>query len=252
MGPPRARSSLGKLPKMAVDQALFEPSEAVRVLAIETSWSSGTVAAAEGERCLGQTELSAQHRTAQSLAPAIAAQLAAAGWQPGDVQLVAVTVGPGSFTGLRIAVTTAKTFAYAVGAEVVGLNTLEVIAAQAPADQKEVWAVMDAQRQQLFCARFRQSGGQLEVVRETTVVDRNSLLSLLDGDYAVSGPGLQSLQNQLPARVFVVEQPLWTPQARTVAIMGHRAYRAGRRDNLWKLAPKYYRQSAAEEKLRQH
>jgi tRNA threonylcarbamoyladenosine biosynthesis protein TsaB len=218
-------------------------------LAIETSSLPGTVAVSEDDRCLGQTELPPQQRTAQSLAPAIAALLTNVRWQPHDVQLFAVTVGPGSFTGLRIAVTTVKTFAYAVGAEVIGLNTLQVIAAQAPADQQNIWAVMDAQRQQLFCGLFRRSDSGLETVRDTTIIDRDSLSTLLDGNCAVTGPGLRSLQSRLPAGVFVVEQPLWTPQARTVAAIGYQAYCAGRRDNLWQLTPRYYRQSAAEEKL---
>ena len=68
------------------------------------------------------------------------------GWRPDDVQLVAVSVGPGSFTGLRVGVTAAKVFAYAVGAEVLGVDTLEAIAAASPDDVAEVSAVIDAQR----------------------------------------------------------------------------------------------------------
>ena len=79
-------------------------------------------------------ELSLDHtqRSAQSLAPAIEALLTQVGWLPRDVQLVAVSVGPGSFTGLRVGVTTAKVFAYAVGAEVLGIDTLEAHRRRSP------------------------------------------------------------------------------------------------------------------------
>ena len=104
------------------------------VLALETSALAGSVALFHGDRLLVQRELDSTRRSAQTLAPALAELLAAAGLTPRDVRLVATTVGPGSFTGLRVGVTTAKTFAYAVGAEVLGLNTLEVIAAQTPSE----------------------------------------------------------------------------------------------------------------------
>ncbi len=70
------------------------------------------------------------------------------------MKLVAVAVGPGSFTGLRVGVTTVKLFAYAVGAEVLGINTLEVIAAQAPDEIGDVWAVLDALRGEIIAAYF--------------------------------------------------------------------------------------------------
>ncbi|HBO44409.1 MAG TPA: tRNA (adenosine(37)-N6)-threonylcarbamoyltransferase complex dimerization subunit type 1 TsaB, partial [Planctomycetaceae bacterium] len=89
----------------------------MRVLAIETTERVGTVALSEGDRLVVQRSLDAGQRSAQSLAPAVVQTLADAGWKPEDVELVAVTVGPGSFTGLRVGVTTAKTFAYGVGAQ---------------------------------------------------------------------------------------------------------------------------------------
>src|SRR5687768_6416743 len=110
----------------------------LRILALETSGRSGSVAALIGQvvpvrtRVIGQQALDDHQRNAQSLAPAIRSLLDVAGWRPADVQLVAVTAGPGSFTGLRVGVTTAKVFAYATSAAVLGVDTLEVIAQQAP------------------------------------------------------------------------------------------------------------------------
>src|SRR5262245_56901299 len=103
-----------------------------RILAIETSGRHGSVATLGGEpagaRLIGQTVLTGEERTAQVLAPAIQQLLIATEWSPKSIDPVAVTVGPGSFTGLRIGVTTAKAIAYAVGADVLGVNTLEPLA----------------------------------------------------------------------------------------------------------------------------
>lgn len=221
----------------------------MRILALETSATRGSVAVLDGENTLGQIDLLPPQRSAQSLAPGIAAQLASVGWKPGDVQLVAVTQGPGSFTGLRVGVTTAKTLAYAVGAQVLGVDTLEVLAWQAPADAGLVCAVIDAQRQQLFAGEFRrEKSGELSVVEPTHIIDNDRWLATLSPGTCVIGSGLSRLADQLPVGVIVAPAETWTPQAATVGRRAFRDYVAGRRDDLWKLTPNYFRASAAEEK----
>ena len=112
-------------------------------------------ATTDGSRLVGQTRAqrrpSARHKR---LRPALQRVAEAGRLVAASVELVAVAVGPGSFTGLRIGVTTAKTFAYAVGAEVVGVNTLAALAAQAPPSATPLWTILDAQRQELFAAKF--------------------------------------------------------------------------------------------------
>jgi tRNA threonylcarbamoyladenosine biosynthesis protein TsaB len=225
----------------------------VIVLALETSALAGSVALLRGDRLLVQRELDSTRRSAQTLAPALAELLATAGLTPKDVRLVATTVGPGSFTGLRVGVTTAKTFAYAVGAEVLGLNTLEVIAAQTPAELlagagSEVQAVMDAQRKELFVGRFHSAASNLRRLADDTIAPLQTWLAGLQPGAIVTGPGLDRLESQLPAGVIAVEAALRQPQAATVGRLAWQAYQQGRRDDLWKLAPHYLRASAAEEK----
>ena len=124
----------------------------MRILAIETTERIGSVAALNDARLLAEATLTSEQRTAQSLAPALVELLSRARWQAADVDLIAVTDGPGSFTGLRIGVTMAKTLAYAIEAKVLGINTLEVIAAQAPPSEAAVTAVIDAQPGQFYSA----------------------------------------------------------------------------------------------------
>jgi len=219
----------------------------MRILALETSSLTGSVAVLEDDRVQGQTQLDPQQRTAQSFAPAIVRQLAEVGWRPQDLQLIAVTRGPGSFTGLRIGVTIAKTLAYAVGAQVIGLNTLQVIAAQTPVGIADVWAVLNAQRQQLFAGQYRRHEPLWETVRDAEIVDIDAWLQSLAPGLAVIGCGLAKLRDRLPAGVVLVDEANWMPQAATVGRLGYLAYQSGKRDDLWKLSPQYYRKSAAEE-----
>ncbi len=221
----------------------------MRVLALETSSRHGSVAVLEGDQLLGESSCDPGQRTAQSFAPTIQRQLAAVGWSARDVQLVAVTIGPGSFTGLRIGVTAAKTFAYAVGAEVIGVGTLEVIARQIPGDSQLICSVLDAQRQQVFAARFQQREGALQAIGAPRIMDNDRWLSGLVAGTVVAGPGLRRLHPQLPTGVTAAEPQTWAPRASTVGLLAGLEYRSGKRDDLWKLNPLYYRRSAAEEKL---
>jgi tRNA threonylcarbamoyladenosine biosynthesis protein TsaB len=221
----------------------------VLVLAIETSTLTGSVALLEDRRLVGCVTLDPKQRTAQSLAPAMAAQLRSAGWQPRHVNLVAVSHGPGSFTGLRIGVTAAKAFAYAVGAEVLGVNTLEVIAFQAQLDSQLLWPVIDAQRGQLFAALFRHNnGGTWELLEPTCIMDSDEWIGRLTTGVGVSGPGLSRLVERLPQDVLIEDQQRWTPHAATVGQLAVRRHQSGERTDLWSLVPHYYRPSAADEK----
>jgi tRNA threonylcarbamoyladenosine biosynthesis protein TsaB len=221
----------------------------VHILALETSSRSASAALLDGGQLVGQIVLPAEVGTASGLAPAIAKLLASAGRTMADIRLIAVPIGPGSFTGLRVGVTMAKTLAYAVGCDVLGVDTLEVIAAQAPPGCEQVRAVVDAQRRQLFCGRFRRTeSGAWETIEPAAIIDNAAwLASLHPGDF-VTGPGLRRLAAQLPDGVIVVPQDDWAARAETVGRVALAHYRAGRRDDFWKLAPRYYRKSAAEEK----
>jgi tRNA threonylcarbamoyladenosine biosynthesis protein TsaB len=225
----------------------------MRILAIETSGRHGSVAILEAgpddARLVGQATLSTGQRTAQSLAPAIKDMLDEAGWPAASIELVAVAIGPGSFTGLRIGVTTAKTFAYAVGANVVAVNTLAALALQVPPTGGALWAVIDAQRQELFAAKFTcDQTGPWEMLDQTSIVPQEQWLRQLASGDQVTGPALRRLGGLLPSGVAATPEDLWEPTAAAVGQLGWRAYQAGQSDDLWKIVPLYYRPSAAEEK----
>ena len=228
-------------------------SAELRILALETAGLSGTVAALSGDRVLAESELTAGTRSAQSLAPGIAELWRDVGWRASDVELIAVTIGPGSFTGLRVGVTTAKTLAYATGAAVLGIDTLETIASQSPADIDEIWTVLDAQRSELFAARWKRADTQdplaWQAAAPAAIVDGGTWAAGRSPGVAVSGPPLRRWRDRLPAEAIVVAEEHWQPQAATVGRLAWRKHVAGHKQDLWTLSPNYLRLSAAEEKL---
>lgn len=203
-------------------------------------------------RLIVQTSLSTAQKTAQSLAPTLKSILRDANWEPNAVELVAVTSGPGSFTGLRAGVTSAKVFAYATGAQVLAINTLEVIAAQVENASGELWAVMDAQRKQVFASKFAPNkSGTPEMLLPTQILDDAAMIGKLASGELVTGTGLAKLLRYVPSEVRVGPENSWQPQAATLGRLAFAKYRSGMRNDVWQLAPEYYRKSAAEEKFDQ-
>ncbi len=226
----------------------------LRVLAIETSERQGTLATLEttGEQSatVGSAVLPADQRSARSLLPAIKTLLDETSWKPSQLDLICVTTGPGSFTGLRIGVTTAKTLAYATGATLVEVHTLAAIAAGVTAPYQRLWTLLDAQRQELFVARF-DSGWQTQptALPETHILPVDKWLQTLRPGDVVSGPPLQKLLERLPEGVLAEDPANWSPRAEVVGQLGIAAYKNGESVNAMQLVPRYYRKSAAEEKI---
>lgn len=220
----------------------------MRLIAIEASDPVGSVAAWENGQLLAERTLPPHQRTAQSLAPGLKGLLELVGWNPTEVHVVGVTVGPGSFTGLRIGVTTAKVFAYAIGADIVGVDTFEAIAAGCPPEVRQLAVAADAQRGDVVAGSLvRGPDGWFRPKGPWQIHPLASWLDGLPRGIALAGPGLARLTSW-PSHVQVLEPRYWAPTAGSVARLAARLYLEGHRDDLWSLVPKYYRRSAAEEK----
>lgn len=221
----------------------------MRILALETTERIGTIAACDGTNLLLESSLDSDSRSTESLVPGLARLLDQVGWQPRQVDLVAVTVGPGSFTGLRVGVTAAKAFAYAAEADILGIDTLETIAAGLPETAGPIAAAVDAQRGDLVGAVFeRRSDGRLELDQPSRLMPVDAWLAALPQGITVAGPILRKIADRVPAGLELPEERYWTPRASTVGRLAFVQFDAGKRDDVWKLVPRYSRRSAAEEK----
>src|SRR5688500_6189975 len=129
-----------------------------RILAIETSGRVGSDALAREGRVLVEAQFPHGLKHAAEIVPSIDRLCREQGWGPGDIEHVYVSVGPGSFTGLRIGVTLAKTLAFARGVKVVAVPSVRVLVENAPSEALHVIIVLDAKRDQIFTARFERTG----------------------------------------------------------------------------------------------
>lgn len=147
------------------------------LLAIDSSSVTASAALVRDGILISETFIHNGLTHSHTLAPMIAAALQNAGVPPGDVTQVAVTNGPGSFTGLRIGVATALGFANALGIPCAGVSSLMAAAYGATDCDGMVCAAMDARRGQLYCAMFHMKHRILCRVTEDAAMDRETFLT---------------------------------------------------------------------------
>jgi tRNA threonylcarbamoyladenosine biosynthesis protein TsaB len=202
-----------------------------RLLLLETSGRSGWVALAEGASLCGLRRLDEARRHARDLAPATADLLSARGWAARDLHAVVVSRGPGSYTGLRVGLMSAKALAYATGCALLALDTFAVVAEQAPAEVTALDVLADAQQDKVYVQPF---------VFADWLLDRRR-------DAWVSGPGLARWEAHLPAEVPRGVAGAREPAPEALLRLGLERYRAGQRDDVFAVEPLYLRPSSAEE-----
>lgn len=222
----------------------------MKTLAIDTSTRQSSLALFQGDELLVSQWLDQSLPTTQVITPTLKQLVDEVGWKPSELQLVLVAQGPGSFTGLRIGIMTAKTIAYVAGATTVGVNTLRAIASRSSQPISRLHVIMDAQRHQFFHGVYQQDEyGKFIEQEETHIVDQESFLASLAAGESITGPGLRNKVELVPAGVRVVDENDWASTAQAVGRVGISDFLAGKSDDFWSLNPKYYRKSAAEEKL---
>jgi tRNA threonylcarbamoyladenosine biosynthesis protein TsaB len=198
---------------------------------------------------LFQITLDAGTDHAADLAVSIMDVLTSAGKKPSDVELVAVAKGPGSFTGLRVGVSTAKTFAFALGIPAIGVNTLDAIAQNSPPDCETVYVVYDARRGYVYAADYRRDGQIMRREGDYAFLPSAESASLIPESAAVFGPGCAAYPDDFPTGLK--EPALVRVRVEVIASLALTAFHSGEPSAAHDLNPLYLRPSAAEEKRRE-
>jgi tRNA threonylcarbamoyladenosine biosynthesis protein TsaB len=221
----------------------------VIVLGIHSSGPQPAVAVAAGAVLLAETILPPARTHLERLGPAIQETLRALGMEASDVDAVAVALGPGSFSGIRVGLATAKGIAAALDKPIVGVSSLEIIARRALMAGETGIPVIDARRGEIYAAAYRYESRGMTRLSEAFLLTASSLprfaesiegASVLCGDASVVEP------SSFPKRVCF--RQLLGPSASWVARVGAQRVESGRADDLTALTPLYVRRSDAEEK----
>lgn len=215
------------------------------LLAIETASDVCSVALLAEGVVIGSAEVSRPRAHAALLAPLVRDVLAHADASPPDLDVVAVSAGPGSFTGLRIGVSTAKGLAFASGAALVAVPTLDALAASVhslvgPDDL--LLAALPSRREETFAGAFALSHDALDAVREPAALAFDALADWLPpvaGTLWVVGEPGEAIARSLPPGARVLSPLRHRLSATEVARIGWARYRAGAVEDVAAFEPAY-------------
>lgn len=215
----------------------------MKILAIESSSYQGNVCLAEGGQVVREGELGEGMRHGRDLVLCIDGLMNDAGWEASELDLIAVDVGPGSFTGLRVGLAIAKTLAFASGTNLVGVPSLDVLAQNAPPSAAYACPALDARRREIHTCLYRQAGGKWEREWDYRTVSISQLCNSLPSGACLLGNALEVFAVEFQKRGDLVFCPkeAWQARARWVARLGLQRYEAGQRDSAHSLVPLYLR-----------
>ena len=161
----------------------------LRILAMDSSAPRGGAALLEGDRAVGRADFQGPEGHVVALPRAVAQLLAEAAWQPATLDLIAITLGPGSFSGLRIALGMAQGMALAHGTPLVGVSSLELLAMGVGEAAQPVAALLDARRGEVFAGLYRcRAGAAPQLLWGVETAPPQQLAAALAGWNPGSGP----------------------------------------------------------------
>jgi len=212
------------------------------LLAIDTATRTLSLALHNGEQILAEfTWQSANYHTVE-LTPSIAAILGGAGVAPADLKAIAVALGPGSFTGLRIGLAVAKGLALANNTPLVGVPTLDIVVASIGPEDIPLCAVLQAGRRRICAGRYRWHNKEWRASGEVKNTTWDELVARLDTPTLFAGeinPAGAKLLRRHRSKAFFISPAASLRRAGFLAQLGWKRFKRGRTDNPAALAPIY-------------
>ena len=221
----------------------------MKILGIDTSTLVGSIGLIDGQKIIAEQTLDISRQHSSRLMPAIDQVLTWSNLNIREIDAVAVAVGPGSFTGVRIAVSTAKTICYTIKKPIIGISTLESIAYNLAYTPSQICVILDARRNQVYSAIFkkrdRQSPDRCQALSE--------LLPQIQPPVIFAGSGLEQYADQIktyfnlePAdSVCLANLSFGIPRGINVAQLGLGKLMTSYSDDLFTISPNYIRAGVA-------
>ncbi len=228
----------------------------MRVLALDTATEMGAIALVEGDTLLAQTQLRVEKTHSRNLWRTIRFLLAETGWDLEQIDLWAVSIGPGSFTGVRIGLATVKGLAWVTQKPVIGVSTLEVLAWSVTRTPYLICPILDARHQEVFFAFYRHTpAGSVRMVREPGHSRPLALVQEIREPAVFLGNGVRRyqeiLRDRLGPRALISEVWSHPLSGFTLAAIAQERFRRGEGRSAGEINPLYLRPVDAELKPRE-
>lgn len=222
----------------------------MKILSVDSSALVASAALAENGHLLAEYTINNKNTHSETLLPMIESLLGFFSLSVKDIDLFAVSNGPGSFTGVRIGTATVKGLAFASDKPCVGVSTLEAIAYNLRFHKGIICPVMNARRSQVYTAIFRSDGENLQRLLDDTAISISELDTLLSGyvdEIVLAGDGYELCENGFEkTTIRYVPERMRHQSAFSVAEAAYKKYLAGKYCTDKELAVNYLRPSQAE------
>ena len=217
------------------------------ILGIDTSTNVGTVAIySDTKGTLGEISVNINKTHSENIMVMIDELFKLTNTTINDIDKIAVSIGPGSFTGIRIGVAVAKGLASATNCKIVGVNELDIIAGNSTSNECEICSIIDARKERGYYCTFKYENGILKQLEDYKVGElrefletRKEIRTVYLGDGAINYKNL--ISNTVGENGLFAPKSLNLPRASVVAELG-----INNEDNLYTMEPIYLSKSQAE------
>jgi len=220
-------------------------------LALDTSSRTGSVALLNGPCILAEFSFKTDANHVATILQAIRTVLGHGGSEVKNIQLIALTTGPGSFTGLRIGASTVKGLALPYRTPVVGISTLEALAYNAIPCGFDICPMLDAKKNEVYTALYRTGANGLPELKEAErITEPCGFIRRLSEDVLFLGDGarkyLSLIEESCPVNAYLAPEHLQLIRGSAVGRLGIEKYNRGQTVDLLTFIPRYLRLSQAE------
>lgn len=229
----------------------------MRILAIDTSTMLGGIAIMDESLLIAESRLNVRSTHSERLMTEIEHCLKQSGIKISDIDVFAVAIGPGSFTGLRIGLSTVKGFSYATGKPIVSVPTLEALVWNFPYSRYPVCTMLDARKKEVYAALFKwEEGNFIRLINGTSAkpeeFTRDALRVTHDDKFIFAGEGVILYRDKIieviGEKAIFASPEKTVPSPANVAALGLKKAKAGEFSEPISLTPMYIRKSEAEVK----
>ena len=222
------------------------------ILAVDTTTFSGSVALLDNVKLIAEVCMDSSSTYSERLLSSIHFMLQTSGLEIRDVEAFALAIGPGSFTGIRIGLSTVKSFAYASGKSIAPVSTLRALAFKLRLPQSRLLCpLLDAKKGEIYAALFESKGGALKEIISQGVYSPDHFFSLLPTHRIISfiGNGISLYQDKIFQ--YLRDKARFSSRshfiANEVGLLGYALFKKNKDLGYRKIEPLYFRKSQAEE-----
>ena len=225
----------------------------MKILAIDTSTASGGIALLEDDQLIAELTTCTQKTHAERLLPLIKTLLGGVNTKIEDVDGFALTIGPGSFTGLRIGLATIKGLAWSLNKPVVGVSTLEALAMNIPYSDKPVCPMLDARKKEVYAGIYKCNDNGPTCIMDDATISPQLLIESIKEPTIFIGNGVNVyrdvIKNTLKDLAIFAPSHLWSIRALNIGLLAWKMFKKGGAGDSENVNLDYLRASEAEIKL---